>query len=409
MFSPAGTGRIPLLLVFLLGSCSLSYGHPPWVNNLIQNGGYGVANGVNISGFRENNPFIPASTLKILTSLAALETLGDNYRFKTDFFLDNHRVLFIRGWGDPFLVSEEIERICRKLVDLGLRDITSIVLDDSAFNLATPTDGSEGSNNPYDAPNSALAVNFNSLPVFISANGSVVSGEQQTPNLPIMQNIRGNLSGGIHRINIDTLTGMTRNPPSLQYTGELFAAMLKKSGVQVGNKIYTGNFPDIDNEKILYIHVSSKALVDIVRSCLKFSNNFIANQLFLTCGAAAYGYPANWQKSRRFFQNYAQNTLGLTPDAFNIIEGSGLSRKNRITPDAMLKVLRRFYPYRTLLNEKEHVYIKSGTLTDVFCYAGYVKNGQENNPFVLMLNQKANTRKQVLQYLKHSFRPRKNN
>lgn len=358
-----------------------------------------------ITGFRENDPFIPASTLKILTSLIALETLGEDYRFKTQFFLDKNRTLFIKGWGDPFLVSEEIEKICRKLVSLGVGKVSAIILDDSAFNLLTPADGSERSDNPYDAPNSALAVNFNSLPVLISEDGFVTSGEQQTPDLPMMKNIQGNLSAGFHRINIETLADLYRIPPSLQYTGELFTAQLRKSGVEVGNTIRAGKFPEIDTpqKKIFYTHLSPKPLTDTVRSCLKFSSNFIANQLFLTSGAAAHGYPADWQKSRRFFHYYARNTLGLTPGSFSIIEGSGLSRKNRISPVAMLKVLGRFYPYQTLLNEKEHVYLKSGTLTDVFCYAGYLKNGRENNPFVLMLNQTTNTRKQVLQHLKKSF------
>ncbi|WP_457576413.1 D-alanyl-D-alanine carboxypeptidase/D-alanyl-D-alanine-endopeptidase [Desulfomarina sp.] len=403
MFSRFGTGRLLFLLVFLPGSCSLAYGHPPWVKNLIRNGGYGFVNGKNISGFRENDLFIPASTLKILTSLVALETLGDNYRFKTYFFLDKNRVLFIKGGGDPFLISEEIKIICTRLVDLGLKKVSALILDDSAFNLARPADGSEGSDNPYDAPNSALAVNFNSLPVFISAAGSVTSGEQQTPDLPIMRNLQGNLPAGFHRINIDAFADKCKISPSLQYAGELFIAQLRKSGVQINNTIHAGKFPDISSDKILYTHFSSRKLTDIVRSCLKFSNNFTANQLFLTSGASVYGYPANWLKASRLVQHYARNSLNLPPGSFNIVEGSGLSRKNRITPAAMLQVLKRFYPYRKLLNENEHIYLKSGTLTDVFCYAGYFKNGWKSNPFVLMLNQTANTRKQVLQHLENSF------
>jgi D-alanyl-D-alanine carboxypeptidase/D-alanyl-D-alanine-endopeptidase (penicillin-binding protein 4) len=332
-----------------------------------------------------------------------LKTLGENYRFKTLFILDKNLTLFIQGWGDPFLTSEELEKIGRKLALLGIKAIKRIVLDDSLFNLTDPVDGTAHSDNPYDAPNSALAVNFNSVPVFVSSGRTVSSGEPQTPDLPIMKKIPGNLPGGFHRINIEKFSCSRALTPSLQYAGELFAAQFKKAGIEVGNTIHTGKIPGTGTEKVFYTHYSSKPLQEIVRACLRYSNNFIANQLFLTTGAVIYGYPATWQKSRLFFQYFIKTSLKLPSDTVHIIEGSGLSRKNRITPAAMLEILKQFSAYRTLLNEKEHVFLKSGTLRDVFCYAGYLNNEREIQPFVVMLNQSENTRTQVLQHLKQSF------
>ena len=65
----------------------------------------------------------------------------------------------------------------------------------------------------------------------------------------------------------------------------------------------------------------------------------------------------------------------------------------------MLGILEAFRPYRSLLQEKDGMYIKSGTLTGVYCYAGYFKAGGSSDPFVLMLNQRRNTRQVLLNEL----------
>ena len=58
-----------------------------------------------------NGAFSPASVAKIVTAWLAMEALGGDYRFKTSFYMDKDRVLYVRGGGDPFLVSEEFALI----------------------------------------------------------------------------------------------------------------------------------------------------------------------------------------------------------------------------------------------------------------------------------------------------------
>ena len=55
-----------------------------------------------------DKPFVPASVTKIVTAWLAMEVLGGDYRFETKFYLDDKRVLYVRGGGDPFLISEEL-------------------------------------------------------------------------------------------------------------------------------------------------------------------------------------------------------------------------------------------------------------------------------------------------------------
>ena len=76
--------------------------------------------------------FVPASVTKIVTAWLALDVLGSNYRFETRFYLDGNRVLYVRGGGDPFLISEELARLTTNLVAaVGKKPITGIVLDTS--------------------------------------------------------------------------------------------------------------------------------------------------------------------------------------------------------------------------------------------------------------------------------------
>ncbi len=126
---------------------------------------------------------IPASTLKILTSLVAVNYLGKDYRFPTEFYMDRESNLTIKGYGDPLLISEVIREISRNF-GRKVRKIHDIVLDDTYFRQPILIPGRSGSTEPYDAPNGALCVNFNTVNYKRLADGTYISAEPQTPLLP---------------------------------------------------------------------------------------------------------------------------------------------------------------------------------------------------------------------------------
>ena len=130
-----------------------------------------------------DEPFVPASVTKIVTAWLAMAVLGGDYRFETRFYLDDKRVLYVRGGGDPFLISEELATLATELVAaVGKKPITGIVLDASYYpsNLRIP--GIEDTDEAYNALNSALAVNFNTVYAVRSGN-KVHSAEKQTPQV----------------------------------------------------------------------------------------------------------------------------------------------------------------------------------------------------------------------------------
>ncbi len=366
------------------------------IERIIENGGYVVHGDTTLLKFKEQNLFIPASTLKIYTSLVALENLGKEYRFETHFFLDNKNNLYIKGYGDPLLTSESILAIGHTLAGMGIRQLAKVYLDTSSFALNREKAAEDNSDNPYDAPNGALVVNFNALPLQIAKNRYITSGEPQTPVIPLMTEAAKQLAAGTHRINVNTLSQQGQLTPALRYAGELFVVLFRQAGIRVPS--YTvKSVPQ--NLQPFYVHRSEKPLAEIIRSCLKHSNNFIANQIFLACGAKAYGQPATWEKSRQAFAVFSQKTLHLGPDKITVREGSGLSRQNRVSPAALIAILDLFKPYSMLLKRENNILIKSGTMKDVYCYAGYFPKGDNLIPFAILLNQPKNNRYQVLEML----------
>lgn len=368
--------------------------------DLAPQGAYGVADsdGKILDGCDLDRELMPASVLKIATVLAALDILGADYRFRTEFYLDHERNLYIRGYGDPELVSEEVGRIAATLRQQGLPRLDRVFVDNSAFALEGQVPGREASDNPYDAPVGALSVNFNTVPL-VKKGKRVLSGEPQTPTLPLMEDLGSRYPAGQHRINICP-PGVNASLRVSRYAGELFAAMLTRVGV--ANNGYGGMHPVPAQARRILTHESRSNLEEISRSTLLYSSNFMANLLFLACGAHQFGYPATWTKARAAVNRQLQKRLGSASAAIVQVEGAGLSRDDRVSTRAMLTLLQAFRLYQGLLREEGNVSLKTGTMTGVYNLAGYLPGGEA---FVILLNQPANNRAAVLARLKKQFSP----
>ena len=372
------------------------------VKHLLDRGGYAVQkHGHLITAYNLHEMFVPASVIKIATGLAALRILGPDYRFETHFFIDSDQNLYIRGHGDPFLISEEVAEVVKKFKTLGCKRINNIYTDDTSFAIGGSTDGGSSSENPYDAQNSGLAVNFNTVNIEKDRDGKIRSAEEQTPTLELMEELAADLAPGVHRVNITRETA-DGNEIIGRYTGELFRAFQKQENI-AGNGVIASRAVPADLSPF-YIHHSSKTLEDIIAPLMLYSNNFIANQLFLAVGAAQYGYPATWEKSMRAMAGFLHKEFNLSAQEIEIIEGSGLSRKNRVSPYAMLQLLESFKPYSYLLPDEDGKFVKSGTLNGVYAYAGYFKANKKLDSFVIFLNQEKNNRDQLLLLLEEVYR-----
>jgi serine-type D-Ala-D-Ala carboxypeptidase/endopeptidase (penicillin-binding protein 4) len=310
-----------------------------------------------------DKPFVPASVAKIVTAWLAMEVLGGDYRFETRFYLDDKRVLYVRGGGDPFLVSEELAPLAKDLVaKIGKAPITGIVVDGSYYpsNLRIP--GIEDDDEAYDALNSALAVNFNTV-YAVRSGDKVRSAEDQTPITPLaIARFRARGPDGEGRISLgqDPTVG-------LKYAGELIAAFIGRAGGRVKGAISTGTVPE--GLKPVYVHRQSRTLSEILVELLRDSNNYTANQVFLEIGGHRLGGPVSLEKSLEV-ANEMLAAHGLAAD-IHLEEGSGISRDDRFTARGLAKVLELFAPHADLLHGHDGGLNKTGTMDGVRTLAGY--------------------------------------
>jgi D-alanyl-D-alanine carboxypeptidase/D-alanyl-D-alanine-endopeptidase (penicillin-binding protein 4) len=280
-----------------------------------------------------DEPFIPASVTKIVTAWLAMEVMGADYRFKTRFYLDDERVLYVRGGGDPFLISEELDLLAPRLVAaVGTAPLTGMVLDASYYPADLRIPGIEDTDEAYDALNSAFAVNFNTI--HAERRGDTVrSAEEQTPITPLaISQFRARGPDGRGRISL-----AQEDPAiSLRYAGELLTAFIERAGGTVEGELSLGPVPE--GLEPVYVHQQSRTLSEVAGQMLLGSNNYIANQLFLEIGAFLRGGPVSLGKSLEVAREIlAEHDL---EDAIHLEEGSGISRENRFTARGLAALLR---------------------------------------------------------------------
>jgi D-alanyl-D-alanine carboxypeptidase/D-alanyl-D-alanine-endopeptidase (penicillin-binding protein 4) len=341
-----------------------------------------------------DTPFVPASVTKIVTAWLALEVLGADYRFETRFYLDAKRVLYVKGGGDPYLISEELAPLATELVaKIGKAPITGLVVDASYYpsNLRIP--GIEDDDTAYDALNSALGVNFNTIYAERIGN-KVRSAEEQTPITPLAI-ARFRAKGppdGEGRISLgqDPTVG-------LRYAGELIAAFIQRAGGNVKGEISIGTVPK--GLEPITVHRQSRTLSEILVGLLLDSNNYTANQVFLEIGGHKLGGPVSLEKSLEV-ANTMLAAQGLA-EAIHLEEGSGISRDTRFTARGLAKVLELFAPHADLLHGHDGGLNKSGTMDGIRTLAGYADTSTHGRVrFVISLASNDETRFQLLQAIK---------
>ena len=341
----------------------------------------------------EAQKLIPASILKIFTSLAAIHYLGPEHRYRTEFFIGNNSDLKIKGFGDPLLISEIVREIARLLAALlgPSTRINDLIVDDSYFNQPLTIPGISLSSQPYDAPNGALCVNFNTV-FYKRTQSGYVSAESQTPLLPFAEKKIGtrNLKAG--RIVLSHVEN-----ENTVYAGKLFEYFLKQEGVQLSGNVKIGKV-NYTHDRLIFRYTSRFSLTQIISKLLEHSNNFTTNQLLISAGIEAFGPPGNLAKGVEAAVAYASNELAI--DDMTIFEGSGISRQNRVSALEMMRVLEAFEPNFVLLRQLGRDFYKTGTLHGISTRAGYItsQNGGRYR-YVVMINTRGKSTQPIMRQL----------
>jgi D-alanyl-D-alanine carboxypeptidase/D-alanyl-D-alanine-endopeptidase (penicillin-binding protein 4) len=342
----------------------------------------------------KDTKLVPASILKLFTSLMALHYLGPEYRFKTEFYLDDASNLKIRGLGDPLLISEVVNDISRHLAEKlePSQNVNNLILDNSYFSQPLTIPGITSSSQPYDAPNGALCVNFNTVNFKHTTDG-YVSAEPQTPLLPFaLKKIKQS------QMDEGRIVFSHENHEITLYAGKLFEYFLNENGIEFSGSVKLGRV-NLEADRLLFRYVSRASLKQIISKLLEHSNNFTTNQLLITSGIKAYGPPGTLEKGVATALHYAEAVLKM--NGITIFEGSGISRKNRVSAAHMHRVLDTFAPYYLLMNRQNNEFYKTGTMYGISTRAGYIqgKEGQLYR-YVVMINTPGKSTGKIMRVLK---------
>ncbi|MDC0948910.1 D-alanyl-D-alanine carboxypeptidase [Gammaproteobacteria bacterium] len=310
-------------------------------------------------------PMVLASVTKLFTAWAALNHLGPQFRFFTDISQDADTHLYITGYGDPWLTSEELEVIALNLKRKGIDRVGNIVVDDRQFGDIYRVDGQTDTRNPYDAPLGALSANFNSVSVRREA-GKVVSGESQTELTATGRELADRFLG---KRRSNRLALLQQPHAAAFYFGEIFLSKLVGAGVTVGGNVVLANGP-LPSMNFSHRHHSTQTVRDLIVPMLKYSTNFVANQLFVSLSLFRGG-EVDIDHSARLVANTALDSGVEQPLIF--AEGAGLSRRNVATAAQVVDLLDAMLPEVDLMPEiMNGVYAKTGTLRDTSTLAGYL-------------------------------------
>lgn len=361
----------------------------------------------------------PASLSKLATTVAALDLLGPTFVWRTPVYVDGpvrdgvlQGNVYLRGSGDPRLVVERVWLLMRRLQGLGIQKIQGdIVLDRSAFDLPERNPASFDGEplRPYNAVPDALLVNFKSLVFqFVPERAANVArvhvepplaGVQFPASVPLSNTDCSDYRSSLRADWTDTLRiRFTGSFPAScgekvwpvayaapqQFAARAIAGMWQQVGGQLAGQVREGVV--LANLQAVFT-VESPALSEVIRDINKFSNNVMAQQLFLTLSQQARG-TGSWDASRETMQAWWRDRIGGEVPVFD--NGSGLSREERISVLGLARLLQFAWGSPTMSElmsslpvtgldgtlkrskSQSIAHLKTGSLRDVAGIAGYV-------------------------------------
>ena len=380
-----------------------------------------LAGGIAIEA-NESQPMNPASTMKLVTTYAALDLLGPAYTWRTEAFaagalrrdvLDGN--LVIRGSGDPKLVIESLWLMVQRIRGYGVREIRGdVVLDRSAFELLAHEPGNfDGERfRPYNAGADALLLNFKATSLgFVpdpQTRSARVIAIPQLAGMRLPATVRatdgpcGDWRGKLQADFSDPMAPVFRGAFPLacgeqiwhlslldqdRYFAAAFAALWSGAGGTWTGKLREGTVP-ADARRIAVNE--SLPLAEVIRDVNKFSNNVMARQVYLTLGTDGGRQSASAARTETAIRAWL-DSRGLAMPELVLENGSGLSRIERISAGSLARLLRHAFAgplmpelmaslplvgvdgtMRKRNGAAGSAHIKTGLLADVRAIAGYV-------------------------------------
>lgn len=379
----------------------------------------------------------PASVMKLVSTFAALDLLGPAYTWTTTVHVEGTVTdgvlqgnLYLRGGGDPKLVTEKLWLLMRRVWALGIRRVAGdIVLDRSAFAVpATDPGAFDGEPlRPYNATPDALLINYKSLVMTFTPDATAgvarvsveppLAGVNLPTSVPLLHNgnaaacgdWRGGLKGdfrdpqnlllqGAYPLSCGERVWPLAYPAPERFAERAVLGMWQALGGQLDGRVRDGPVPAGLAARVV---LPSPTLTEVVRDVNKFSNNVMAQHVFLALGAGN-GQPASFEAARARTASWWRERISADGPLPEVDNGAGLSRNARITSQGLARLLQVAWasglmpelsaslPVSGLDGTMRRsraatglAHLKTGSLNDVVAIAGYV-HGASGRRLVLV-------------------------
>ena len=341
--------------------------------------------------------FIPASNAKLLTTAAALSKLGANFRFRTSIYGTNNGLLHLVGRGDPSLTDVQLTALARQLKVTGVRQLTYLAAERDRFadDIVSPDWEWGDIQADYGAPIGNLILSQNAVkvqlfpqqvgqPLRLAWQDPIASKQLQVdnqsltakPGEPTAIGVNRDLSGIVKisgKLSIDAppeSVFLAVINPSENFVQHLRQALLI-AGIQDNSNRVRLNIVDVERRLANapeLAAINSSPLAELLVETNQNSNNLYAEALLRALGKQINSTDSNSQTGLIAVKQ-ALNVLGVDPKGFVLADGSGLSRHNLVSPEAIAQTLTAMAnspQYAAIYHDSLPVAGISGTLASRF-------------------------------------------
>ncbi len=398
-----------------------------------------VSDGLSVAAFDADDPMIPASNLKLVTTAAALGVLGADFKFRTQLQHHGDNLVVIGdgdpAFGDPGLLATmgmDIEDLLARWVNAakraGITEVDTLIIDDRTFDQQRVHPGwpADQLHERYCAEVSGLNFNYNCINIQARyskrGQSAIITTLPIDPPVVMTNATRSgtqnalilNRKIGTNHILLDgqvkrtTAAGgeVTVDDPAM-FFGKVLRDRFKSAGITVKRVRRVVDGESFENGKLIAEVVTP--ITEVVKRCNKDSENLFAEALIKRIGREATGDPGTWSSGAAAERMFLSRLLGPRAAGFVIDDGSGLSRNNRVTAEnltAMLVAMRKHPTLgKTYLESlsvggrdgtlrrrfrsqafTSKVYGKSGYINGVVALSGYIEHDNGTYAFCVLLN-----------------------
>ena len=383
-----------------------------------------INSGATVYSLNDRVPRLPASTLKLVTTSAAYDTLGKDYKYKTGLYKSTNNDIYLKLSGDPLLTTSDLEKLLDTAKEKNIVEPKGFYIDDTAFDNVEWGEGWQWDDelNPLMPKFSIYNINKNMAridisPTTIGAPAQIVvkpfypftfvnqltTEAKQSNNIKIKKSnmIAPNMLNAEGVVSKKTSVMIPVYSPKMNFQLRLDDAVSARK-FEYYSKITQADMP---KENIYLVDEVEHDIASMLPMIIKNSDNLIAETLFKTAGAVYADDTGTLENSVDMLIDYIDR-IQLNHEYIKVVDGSGVSKNNLMTSKFMVEFLTYksteydFEDFKNLLTApgegtlktrmlyfKDDLRAKTGTLSDASAIAGYIKTKRGNTfAFDIMIN-----------------------